>query len=164
MRTLTCLLLALAPTRGTYAEDGARRILQLVHEHPGLPVGEIQKRLQLSSGTVYYHLERLEAAGEIETRTAGRRRLVFPATTTPRDAQAQGILRGATSRHIAQHILQNPGVSTADLLAHTGETPRALYYHLKQLREARLITSTSPTRYRDLRPTEKLRAMLANEK
>jgi len=141
-------------TRAEAPPASARqRLLSLVHSQPGIPVGELARRLDVRTGTLHYHLHRLELDGSILTCREGRRRLVFPASDALEGAhvRALGLLRGRTTQSVAEAILKNPGVSLLGVMKLVDETPRTVYYHVKRLREAGLISSASSTRYRDLR-------------
>lgn len=148
--------------RGDVHVATRERILALARASPGLPATEIMKRLGLVGSTIHYHLERMEAAGLVRTMRAGRRRLVYAADETPAapDAQALSLLRGRTACRIARAILDNPGGSIVDLVETLDESPRAVYYHLKQLREAGLIRSDAERRYRGLTACDGLDALL----
>lgn len=139
------------------------KILQIVQHAPGLPIGEIIHRSGLGAGTVYYHLHRLEEKGVIKTAAAGRRRLVFPAVLAEnrdRDALALSILRGRTCYAVAAAIRNRPNVSILDIILQLRQSPRAVYYHVKRLREAGLLKSSSATRYRNLSPGPDLSRLL----
>lgn len=153
----------LADPSATHKRPSTATLLtRLVRDNPGLPVGEIGKRLQLSAGTLHYHIARLSASEEIVTRVAGRRRLVFPpaAEAPPEDTHALSLLRGRTAWTIASWIAQNPGRPLCEIVDGTKESTRAVYYTVKLLKEADLIRSSLETRYRDLRPTPRLLRLL----
>ena len=161
-------LFAPDPRAGSAAEaegqlETAKEILDLVRKSPGLPVGELVRRLDLGSGTIHYHLERLADQRLIRTVVAGRRRLVFPVDrdADARDAKALSLVRGKTSRVIAEAILAQPTCSILDVVAATGESPRAVYYHVKLLKTAGLVLSASSKRYRALKAAPHLASILA---
>lgn len=155
----------LAIMRPPFLRHSSReRIIELARTAPGLHVSEIIKRTQLAAGTVGYHLLRLEAEGVIRTLVAGRRRLVFLASdarTFDTDADAMSLLRGKTALAVAEALSQTAPTSMLRLVTRLHESPRAVYYHVKRLREAGLVISTSPTRYRELAPAPQLRVLLA---
>ncbi|HWH09167.1 MAG TPA: helix-turn-helix domain-containing protein [Candidatus Thermoplasmatota archaeon] len=150
------------PPAGTGQVETAKAILQAVRESPGRPVGELVKRMSLGSGTIHYHLERLAEQKLIRTVVAGRRRLVFPLDRDgdARDARALSLVRGRTSRVVAEAILASPGCSILDVMASTGESARTVYYHVKLLKTAGLVLSASSKRYRALQPAPHLASIL----
>ena len=150
------------PPAGSSQVDTSKAILLAAREAPGIPVGELVKRLGLGSGTIHYHLERLAEQKLIRTVVAGRRRLVFPLDRDgeARDARALSLVRGRTSRLVAEAILAQPGCSIVEVVEATGESARAVYYHVKLLKSAGLVLSASSKRYRALQPAPHLASIL----
>lgn len=131
---------------------GRERILRHVLGAPGRTVGQLGRDLDLSAGTVYFHVTRLVLAGQLETRSQGRRRLVFPVGYCLRlEDVAKSILLSGTARQVAQFIRDHPGCDRQAVLAGVPGSPRAIYYNLKLLKERKLVVASSPTRYRGLR-------------
>lgn len=163
---LDLLIAALRSGRSIHEHGGRttrERIHDLVAQRPGLPVGEITRRLALSPGTMYYHLFRLVRDGDIATQVIGRRRLVFPSKVgraDPIPLEALALVRGQTMRRVARAIVDAPGASVGELADRSGDSPRSVYYHIKQLRDAGLVTTSTARRYRGIAPTSALtRAM-----
>lgn len=146
------------PRRETQA-----RVLASIRKFSGSPVGRFIEDSELAAGTVHYHLERLEKRGIIRTVVVGRRRLVFLASDVAlqMDPEALAILRGRTARAIAHSILAQEDISISALVASVAGSPRAVYYHVKRLRELGLLAADAPRRYRGLSPTPKLRLLFA---
>lgn len=139
-----------------------RRLLALVTENPGLPVGAILEQIQMGWGTLYYHLSKLSKEGQIQVVRIGRRRLVYPTSggKVAEFAPGDAILRGQTSRRIAVAIHDHPGCSIQDIVDEVHESVRVVYYHVRRLIEVGLVTSSSDTRHRDLRATPRLCTIL----
>lgn len=140
-----------------------RQIVELVRENPGIPIGELMKRLPVGWGTLYHHLIKLERSGLLRAAVSGRRRLLYPGDAGPlgNDPDARSILRGRTAQRLARAIVARPGRSVADIVDEMAESPRVIYYHLKRMLDAGLVTSSSETRYCSLTPTPRLVSMLA---
>lgn len=135
-----------------------RQVLDVVARHPGLPVGELQAMVGVGWGTLHHHLKKLEEAGLVRTVSVGRRRIVHLAGAGAHEGFA--LLRGRTARTVARAIVQNPGIGIADLARLSGGSPRAVYYHVKRLAEAGLVTSGGNTRYAHLSAAEPLPRIL----
>lgn len=150
--------------RESAPEDSPLRqqILAIVKAQPGIPIGELMSRLGIGWGTVYHHISKLTRAGLIRTHASGRRRLVFPSpfAVEPQDAPAYAIVHGATAQRVARAIVEKPGRSITDLCAELNESARVVYYHVKRLLDAGLVTSSSKTRHNDLRGTQRLEDLL----
>ena len=136
-------------------------VYRLIVSKPGISLREIAETLGTTWGNVKYHTMRLEAAGLVGTRVAGRRRLCFPRSRAE-DAlvEARAILREPTARRIALYLVDHPGASIARVIAETGESQRVVYYHVKRFVEAGLVTPSDGGTYRALVPTGELYSAL----
>ena len=59
------------------ADESRRRVLDILKDSPGLPVGELARRFSMSRIGVMKHLRVLENAGLVIGRRRGRSRLLF---------------------------------------------------------------------------------------
>lgn len=136
--------------------------MDLLHEAPGRPLGELKEALGVGWGTLYYHVNLLERAGLVRTVVSGRRKLVFPGVgeRDPREVAGRSLLVGPTARRVARAIVERPGRSLAEVGAAAGENPRVAYYHVRRFVEAGLVSSSSRTRYAGLAPTRLLERVL----
>ena len=132
------------------------RILQIVYERPGVSVTELAQRLEMTWGQLNYHLTRLASAGLLHTVKAGRHRLVFPEKEPAETPEDRALLLERTARALALLIVDNPQVTVTDLVRLSGETPRVVYYHVKRLLDAGLVTSSSGIHHRGLAASARL--------
>jgi DNA-binding transcriptional ArsR family regulator len=105
----------------------------------------------------------MEDAGLLHTRAAGRRRLAYPgpaAESPPALDRARAMLAGPTTRRVAEGVLARPGIGIEELLETLGESPRAVYYHVKRLVDAGLVLRDPRVRYASLSPGPLLQALL----
>lgn len=138
------------------------RVLRLVQAFPGIPLTTLASRTGVCSSTVAYHLRVLETAGFARTRVVGRRRLAYPSSAAKNENNPKfAFLRHPTARTVAQALAESPGAEIPVLLEMTRASPRALYHHLKRLREFGLVQTESRRSYRGLRPTESLKTFLS---
>lgn len=159
-------LLAPHPSRSREASLDSplrERLLKLIQESPGIPMGELMARAGLGWGTLYHHLNKLVRAGHVRTSTSGRRRLIYPVApgVVQEEIVKTGLLRGRTALAIARLVEARPGMSILDITNALDESPRAVYYHVKRLMDAGYFVSDSHTRYHGLRATGLLRDALA---
>lgn len=138
-----------------------QEILQRAKARPGMPLTELRAQLGVGWGALYHHLRKLSAAGLIEVHTVGRLNLLYlKGAHQSQQAQALALLRGTTAHRIAEAVIAQPGCSVRDLVERTGDSPRAVYYHVKRLVDAGLLTSPSRFRHVDLQPGRDLPAVL----
>lgn len=151
--------LAVASTTGRASPDD---IHDAVRAYPGLTVWELKNRTGRSWGAIYHHLDRLQKAGDIRIVSAGRRRVIVPSSSplTPAEVAGTALIRGASAEQIARAIARGEAHTVAHLAGRVGMSQRAVYYHVRQLIAAGLVTSGSLTRRRDLRATPLLLAVV----
>lgn len=144
------------------ASEPRREILRIVEENPGITLGELKRRFPRSWGTVYHHLTRLQQAGLVRVLVAGRRRLLVAASMQADEAElnARALLRGSTVERVARIVAENPECRVAEIAERVGESPRVVYYHVKQLLDANLLESSSRTRHFGLRAAPLLLVLL----
>lgn len=140
------------------ASPVSQRLLTTARTRPGITLSEAREILNMSWGSLYRHLVRLEQAGLVRLQTAGRRRLLFPTgevetVVQPSVMEAAASLRQPTSRMIATAIILRPGRSVPEIAHSLQLTPRVVYHHVQRLLQMGLIASSSQTRHRDLTPT-----------
>ena len=138
----------------TRASPQREAILRIIKKNPGITVSELAGHFDLGWSALYHHLDKLRAESELRTRRIGSRRLLYPATG--KSLPKKRVVLGKTARIVASAIAKKPGCSMQDLLRGLDMTPRMLYYHVDNLIAGHLVTSSSPTRYRNLRPTARL--------
>lgn len=140
-----------------------RKMLDIIMAERGITVRDLARRAGTTWPNAKYHVVRLENAGLVRSIVLGRRRLVFSADdmTGADVAEARMLLAQPSARRIAAFLVDHPGVGLAELLAGTGLSQRAVYYHLKKFLDAGLVEHSNEARYRGLRPTPLLyRALL----
>jgi len=129
-------------------------IYHAIKANPGITVTELAEQVQLGWGSVYHHLKKLRAAGQLRSRRVGKRRLLY--VSDAKSIPKRPLALGATAKAVASCIVRNPGGSIKDVMDELGLSPRMTYYHVEKLVEARLVTAGSRTRYVDLKPTARL--------
>lgn len=128
-----------------------------------MPLDSLAMRVGIQSSSVAYHLRRLEEAGLVHRRVVGRRRLTFPGQFRGnRKVEGFAILRHPTARRIASQLVASPGSDFSVIMSSTGVSSRALYHHLKRLKNAGLVDVESAWGYRDLRATQALAGLMAS--
>lgn len=140
-----------------------KQIMKAVQKAPGLPLSHLLTRLDVGWSTLYRELDVLVDAGLVKSRKRGRHCLVYPTEGEggkPVPISQAILLQGATAREIAARIAKKPGQNMETIAEHLDLSPRVVYYHLRRLVEARLVKSSSSTRYRDLSPTPLLKDLL----
>lgn len=131
-------------------------ILRLARGHPGISLSELAEQLSFGWGSLYYHIRKLRADRRLQVRSDGKRRRVYATDARTALPRQRLFYMSETARTIALAIIRSPGCSMRDLQASLDLTPRVIYYHVDKFVQQKLVTSDSATRYRGLRPSDRL--------
>ena len=118
-------------------------VYSYISRHPGVSFGTIMGVLDLTEGTLRYHLNYLERGDKILSRSKGKHRCYYTTQRTRSDLKP--ILEFDTNtltkpqQRILTIIKQYPGITISELLSITRLNKRALQYNLKKLRDLRII-------------------------
>ena len=110
-----------------------RSLLTYIDAHPGVSVKELMSVLDISEGTIRYHMAHMERAGRVFSRTEGGGRRYYAEEGQGGKKDADG------ARAVLDIIKKNPGITTSELERRTHLSRRNLNYHLKRLREKEAI-------------------------
>jgi len=129
-------------------------ILEAIEERPGINKSELRRRLGMAWGSIWYHLDVLERSLCIRVHRSGTDVHLFPLKIPRHEVDWLSVLRDATRRHIAEHLLLHPDTSARQLAKRYGIGVRHVRRQLARLREVALIEPDAA------RPTRAARAFL----
>ncbi len=119
-----------------------REIFRIVSESPGSYFFEIASALEMPSGTVSWHLKKLETAGLVDTmRFAGRRIFFSKGLRNPEVEKAFVVLRSSATQQVFMYILNNDQCYQAQIAEELKHHHDTIRHHIQRLKEAKLITS-----------------------
>jgi DNA-binding transcriptional ArsR family regulator len=137
-------------------QESRKRIVEQVSAHPGTHMRELQRRLDMSAGTLEYHLHLLVREGVLAQRRQGRYTRYYMASQVGRrEKDVLALLRQDIPRRLCARLLMQPGQSHGELLQHFPIAPSTLSFHLKKLVDGGLVESHREgreTRFRVLEP------------
>lgn len=111
-----------------------REIYGFLREVPGAHFSEIQRRLDLATGTLQYHLQYLEKRDLLEVKRDGRYTRYYPAMEIDRRHKPiLGLLRQATPREIVLDLIEHGPSRLTDMSDRLDLAPSTLSFHLKKL-------------------------------
>lgn len=120
--------------------EARQRILRHVDAHPGLHLRQLAQALAMPVSTLEYHCHVLERRGRLAVRVAGKFRTFFPPDGLDRrDKDVLCVVRRAAPRRIVAYLLEHPGATAGDVGAAAGLAPPTFSFHLRRLREARVV-------------------------
>jgi predicted transcriptional regulator len=154
MRGPVALVVLLArspePAHGNHVLDHPirRGMMETISSRPGVTLGELRKLFPLGWGASYHHLGVLVRAGLIRTERIGRRLVVTPvgALMDLKESRARAYLRNEIAARICADVFRHPGADVAGIAMRTGQTERAVYYHVRALIGLGLVASRSRAR------------------
>ncbi len=123
--------------------ENRRRIYELISANPGTHVREMERALEMQPGLLSYHLDYLEKRKLVRAEDDGHRKMYFiPDRFIEKDRRTLGALRQESPRKILMHLLVNGPTSFQNLQTEMSVAKSTLSYHLKRLREIRVIEVT----------------------
>jgi predicted transcriptional regulator len=131
----------MSPEAGAVLDlDARRRIVEHVRQNPGLHLRALAETLQMPVSTLEYHTYHLVRHGHLSTREDGGFKSFYPAEGIDRrDKDILYLVRHEGPRRICAHLLLSPGATPGDLKTVTALSAPTLSFHLKKLRDARLV-------------------------
>jgi predicted transcriptional regulator len=109
-------------------------LLDAIRTTPGIGTAELGRTLDLSPGTLGYHLRTLEKAGLVKSLLAGRDRLWFEAGAKA-PAPGELSLLDPSRRAIHETVTREPGLSQTDLARRLDMALPTVHHHVKALAE-----------------------------
>ena len=111
-----------------------KRIYEEIVLNPGLHFRELQRRLQMPTGMLTYHLNILEKHGLISSRRDGKYVRYFANTSmTVEERSIMGALRNYVARRIVIYLLEEGEKKHRDISDELKISPSTLSYHLNKL-------------------------------
>lgn len=124
-----------------------RRIYQQIGEKPGLNGNQLRRSLDISTGSLLHHLDRLEDE-ELIVRLEGdegQEVIHFQAEDAAlgQDERTRMLFGHPATRRVAMLILEHPGITRKQLSRRLEVSPASVTYHIKKLDKEDLIVETS---------------------
>jgi predicted transcriptional regulator len=139
----------------------------LVSECPGLHFRDIQRRREMATGTLSYHLDQLVKAGLLTTVRDGEfLRYYVQGKIVVEEKKVLELARRKTVRHILLFLLNNDMGNNDALSDSLHLSPSTVSWHIKKLIEANVLTSRVTGRkiFYSVNDPEIVRAVLVKHK
>jgi DNA-binding transcriptional ArsR family regulator len=129
--------------------NGVRNaIFEIIRANPGISAREVHRRSDQSWGTVVYHLRQLERHHLVVSRSVGRTRNYYENHGKYRGMEVQlACLQSARARALARIVLDAPGITQEELVAHSGFPQPTTSYYVRKLKGAALVEERRQGRY-----------------
>jgi predicted transcriptional regulator len=132
-----------------FDEGNAKRVIQFIQDHPGCHLRRIRNELEISMGTVQYHLARLEKAGRIASNRHGLFRYYFPiGVFQDNEKNLLEILSQETARDILIFIIEQKNPTQTDIVDRIGVSAASVSWHVSRLTKLGLISEIREGKYK----------------
>jgi len=125
------------------------QILGYITDNPGSNYNQIRKELNLSNGTLSYHLRVLERMQKVQAVRDGRLLRFYTEAMTIRDPLPRTFTE--MEGRIIETIVDNPGISQKEIALILHVKPDNVGYHLRKMTRENILQATShgrETRYK----------------
>ena len=119
--------------------DLRKKIYFLVKKHSGCHFRELERKSNLSSGTLKYHLDFLVKHSLLRREKQGNNLRYFFTPLWHENSHLLGILRQKSLRNIILFMLQNKKATNKSIVEFTHLSPSTVSWHLKKLLKENII-------------------------
>ncbi|MCX6815541.1 MAG: winged helix-turn-helix transcriptional regulator [Candidatus Aenigmarchaeota archaeon] len=127
-----------------------RSIYECIKKSPGLHFREVQRRTNLATGSLDYHVHFLHKTGLIRTEKVGGFTRYYTTDTVYQSEEKDllNLLRQKSVRKIVIHLLQKKKSTASDIARAAGMSPSNLSWYLKSLAEKKIVVQRKKGRFR----------------
>ena len=145
-----------------------RKIYEEIVLNPGLHFRELQKRLNIPTGVLEYHIGVLVREELVVYREDGKYKRFFAnSTMTREERRIMGTLRSGVERKIVLLLLENGRMKHGELSHRLDISPSTLSYHLSKLVKNGIVDKNTEGRDRSyfvIRPEQIAKTMIKYRK
>ena len=138
-------------------------LLKCIERKPGIRYRQLLRKTNLINGVLSYHLGTLEKSKSIRVnRIRYSRTRYYPTYVNKRDWKTIECISNSTSIQIIQFLIKRKyGAKFKEIVKHTERAPSTISYHLKRLKEARVVSIYQDNfhRYRLLNKSRTIRLL-----
>ena len=110
------------------------KVLQFIQDNPGCHMRYIKRKVEMSMGTIQYHLNLLEKQGKIISESQNFHKYYFPIGLFEQDQrEILKVLNQESAREIIMIILEKTDPTQAEIARHVGIAPASINWHLKRI-------------------------------
>ena len=130
-------------------QNNAERILQFIQQNPGFHLRQIKRELNLSMGTIQYHLTLLEKNGKIISDKHALHRHYFPVGMFgDMERNMLKILNQETARDIIMFIVEQKNPTQTDIVDSINISAPSVNWHLGNLLNLGIIKESKDGKFK----------------
>ncbi len=119
--------------------ESRKKIYDVVKKFAGCHFREIERKCNLPTGTVKYHLSYLTKHGLVKEEKDNGSTRYFPKDFKSENKRLLGLLRQKKVREIILFILTNPNCNHEQIVKAVQVSPSTVSWHLKKLQENNIV-------------------------
>ena len=129
--------------------SNTERVLLFIEQNPGCHLRQIKRDLDMSMGTVQYHLNLLEKAGKITSERHSLHRFYFPvAIFEKHDKNILKILNQETAREILMLVIEKRNPTQTDIVEKVQISAASVNWHIVRLIDLGIITEVRDGKFK----------------
>lgn len=134
---------AVRKIRSPLVNQNRNQVFNYIMDNPGCTAPEVSRGQHLNTGTVRYHIQRLELAGKIVMKKIGKFTRLYKNASSFNDREMviASHLRNETSSRLLQAILEDPGLTNQRLSERFNLDKSTVYVHIQKLVNDEIVVS-----------------------
>ena len=130
-------------------KSNTERVLLFIEQNPGCHLRQIKRDLDISMGTLQYHLNLLEKSGKIASERHSLHRFYFPVSIFEKhDRNILKILNQETAREILMLIVEKRDPTQTDIVESIKISAASVNWHVKRLVDLGIITEVRDGKFK----------------
>jgi len=131
------------------SDDTVDKVLCFIQDNPGCHLRRIKRAMNVSMGTVQYHLDKLEKMGRITSSRRGLYKYYFAAGLfKENEKDILEVLTHETARKILMFIIEQKSPTQTDIVNSVKISARSISWHVGRLVALIIITEIKDGKYK----------------
>lgn len=131
------------------SDDTVDKVLSFIQDNPGCHLRRIKREIDISMGTVQYHLHKLEKMGRVTSTRRGLYKYYFPAGLfRENEKEILEVLTHETARKILMFIIEQKSPTQTDIVNSVRISARSISWHVGRLIALKMIREIKDGKYK----------------
>ena len=129
--------------------SNTERVLLFIQHNPGCHLRQIKRELDMSMGTIQYHLNLLEKSGKVASERHSLHRFYFPVNIFEKhDRNILKILNQETAREILMFIVEMKNPTQTEIVDNIKISAASVNWHIGRLTQFGMITEARDGKFK----------------
>jgi predicted transcriptional regulator len=131
------------------SDDTVDKVLCFIQDNPGCHLRRIKREIDISMGTVQYHLHKLEKMGRVTSTRRGLYKYYFPSGLfRENEKEILEVLTHETARKILMFIIEQKSPTQTDIVNSVRISARSISWHVGRLIALKMIREIKDGKYK----------------